>query len=358
MSMPERTALLASVAKPWDGNTYISRWCSGKKDTRGGEVLGLTWTGFGEGLAAYASAVVPKGEGQWFTPAFTKSGGCKDVDISAITQLALDADGVGDWFDMHGLLQGAGLAYLMHRSASHRPDRPKFHAHLPLFLYWSGEKLEWRAIYRHCVGWFSAAAGLSYDFSGKRPQFGFDKATDRKGQPWFPATRRSADAVIGEVICRPGLALDLEQFLEVTGFDADVNPLAKKERRPRARASAQAAAWIPQGPATPTSTPNFLVGLVFWAAGMLGAKVDDGKWCVLCPFRNEHTSGDGLDTSTVVFAPKRPGGSGWFHCSHSHCEGRSTREVLTALPPAAVAAGMAIHRDLTLASVGLYSGGR
>ncbi len=359
MSMPERAALLASVAAPWDGVTYISKWSGGKKDTRDGEVLGLAWADFGASLAAYAPTIVPKGLGQWFTPAFTTNGGCKDMDISSITQLALDADGVGEWFDMQSLLQSAGLAHVLHRSASHRPDRPKFHAHIPLFLHWSGQKTEWRAIYRHCVGWFSAAAGLSYDFTAKRPLFGFDKATDRMGQPWFPATRRSPDAVVGEVICRGGLALDLERFLHVTGFDAGVALVAKTAKERRVRVDSRGSVRSDQASATSTCTPDFLLGLAFWAAGMLGGKVGDGKWCVLCPFRSEHTTGNGgLDTSTVVFAPKRRGGPGKFHCSHAHCEGRTSREVLTALPPGAVATAIAMGRDLALTSVGVPSGGR
>jgi predicted P-loop ATPase len=40
-----------------------------------------------------------------------------------------------------------------------------------------------------------------------------------------------------------------------------------------------------------------------------------------------HTTGAPLDSSTVLFPAKSRGGSGAFHCSHSHCEGKTLAEV-------------------------------
>jgi hypothetical protein len=76
---------------------------------------------------------------------------------------------------------------------------------------------------------------------------------------------------------------------------------------------------------------------VFAAAGWLGARVDSARVSVRCPWASDHTVGtDGRDTSTVLFAPSGDRTLGWFHCSHSHCAGRSVEDVLAAAPAEAV----------------------
>ncbi|HKO49969.1 MAG TPA: bifunctional DNA primase/polymerase [Polyangiaceae bacterium] len=64
---------------------------------------------------------------------------------------------------------------------------------------------------------------------------------------------------------------------------------------------------------------SFVLGNAFLAAGWLGKQLRPGVWAVLCPNRDQHTTGQDFDTSTVIFAPAGPGGRGRFHCSHSHC---------------------------------------
>jgi Bifunctional DNA primase/polymerase, N-terminal len=59
-----------------------------------------------------------------------------------------------------------------------------------------------------------------------------------------------------------------------------------------------------------------------WIRGCRGDRL-----FILCPWRDEHTTGDCL-SSTVLFPPQEPGGLGWFHCSHSHCQGRGSLELL------------------------------
>jgi hypothetical protein len=354
-----RVELLASVAREWDGTAYISRWCNGKKGTYDGEALSMSWVDFGALLETYSHEIVGKGEGPWFTPGLTKNGRCRDEDISEITQLALDADNVGDWGPMQALLGETRIAHVMHRSSSHTPERPKWHLHIPLYLHWSGDKLEWRSIYRHCVAWFSAAAELSYNFNGRQSMYGFDKSTDRLGQPWFPPTRRNEDAVPAETICKQGLALDMEAFLHVTGFDLNFEPAPKdpRARKPkdatRHRRLASAMVKVTTG-----TMPDFLLGVAFDAAGMLGPKVGEDKWSVVCPWESEHTTGHALDSSTVIFSPTKKGRPGWFHCRHGHCEGRTVREVLMTLPAAALAAAIAAQRDAVIARAPLGGGER
>ncbi len=294
----------------------------------------------------------------WFAPATTKNGRCRDEDIEAITQLSLDADNVGDWDVMRRVLEDAGLAHIIQRSSSHTPERPKWHVHIPLFVHWSGAKREWRRLYRHCVGWFSAAAELKFDLNGAQPSFGFDKATDRLGQPWFPATRRTPESAPAETICREGLAFDLEHFLAITGFDWVEDPSTPSPRRTGRDKKAKRAKGVVRG--TPNGEANIgdsQLALAFLAAGMLGPNVGENKWAVVCPWEDEHTGGTPFDSSTVIFAPTRRHSPGWFHCSHSHCEGRGTREVLLALPRSALIDALALQREAHLRSRAAKSGG-
>jgi hypothetical protein len=48
---------------------------------------------------------------------------------------------------------------------------------------------------------------------------------------------------------------------------------------------------------------------------------------VLCPWHSEHT--DRVESGTIVFEPDN-NGTGWpgFHCHHSHCAGRTIRDVI------------------------------
>jgi hypothetical protein len=90
--------------------------------------------------------------------------------------------------------------------------------------------------------------------------------------------------------------------------------------------------------------------LAFGAAGWLHSRIDVDRVAVTCPWAHEHTSGRDGDTSTILFAPAAGHTLGWFHCSHSHCGGRTADEVRRSLPPDAVAAANAKQRA-TAASV-------
>lgn len=66
---------------------------------------------------------------------------------------------------------------------------------------------------------------------------------------------------------------------------------------------------------------SFVLGAAFDEAGWLGDEIRPGVFAVLCPNRNEHSTGEDFDTSTVIFAPGPGGQRGHFHCSHEHCRG-------------------------------------
>jgi hypothetical protein len=75
-----------------------------------------------------------------------------------------------------------------------------------------------------------------------------------------------------------------------------------------------------------------VLGCAFVHAGKAGRMLGLDKQAVECPWESDHTGGDRFDTSTVVFGPSQGNNLGFFHCSHAHCEGKTIREVLAALP--------------------------
>jgi len=319
-----RRALLAGARAKWDSLAVGTFWLHGKLDTHNGQRFSQPWNSFAEELRDYSHEIVEKGSGVWFSPALTSNGRCRDQDVNAITQLAFDADGVGDWQQFCTTLDSAGLAYIVQRSATHCSERAKWHAHVPLSLHWIGSKEQWRQIYRHSVGWFSVMAGLRIDLSV--PLFGFDLATDRLAQPWYLAARRSVEQNVPETLCQTGFALDLETFLRDTSFkfQAAQAPLARTKRAAR-------------GPSSGGShAPAALLCRAFQEAGWLGQQLRDGAIAALCPWRDQHGSGADFDSSTVIFPPSPGRRLGWFHCSHAHCRCRKQSDVWEVLPPSAL----------------------
>jgi P4 family phage/plasmid primase-like protien len=329
-------AILLGCVRPWDGTTAATVYFSGVYDTRDGDFLTGSWQDFGEFLVSYSSTVVvAKGAGAWFTPARSENGRCRDQDIVCIVQLSLDCDGAGDWDTLQEILSKAGLAYIVQRSSSHGPEKPKWHLHIPLYLHWSGSKKEWRRIYRHTVAWFSAVAGLRVDLSVVPPEYGFDSKPERLGQPWFIPVRRTEQDPVPETVIVEGGAFDFEAFLTATGFDpesvvAQVDTIADGGRARGVRAKTV------HGPAA-CQPGESLLELAFEEAGMLGPTNSEEKHAVRCPWEKSHTTGTTFDFSTILFPPKAGSDVGWFYCSHAHCEGHSNGDALNALPPEAVA---------------------
>lgn len=72
---------------------------------------------------------------------------------------------------------------------------------------------------------------------------------------------------------------------------------------------------------TPHSVPveaeSFYLGFLFSKAGMLGKEIKPGVFAVRCPNEHAHSQGEAYDSSTVIFAPEKPGGRGTFFCSHT-----------------------------------------
>lgn len=76
--------------------------------------------------------------------------------------------------------------------------------------------------------------------------------------------------------------------------------------------------WMTDAPLTaPVNPDTFYLGALFKHAHMLGPQVRPGVFCVRCPNETAHHAGAPFDSSTVIFAPKIPGGRGTFFCSHT-----------------------------------------
>lgn len=87
-----------------------------------------------------------------------------------------------------------------------------------------------------------------------------------------------------------------------------------------------------------TGAQSFL-GLAFDAMGWLGREHENGNVDARCPWCEAHSEGRGAgeDSSCVILPPRQQGDLGWLRCEHSHTEGRTMREVLAAIPDAALA---------------------
>ena len=87
----------------------------------------------------------------------------------------------------------------------------------------------------------------------------------------------------------------------------------------------------------PISAPSGDGWLVtaFRAAGWIGDPTATGCVAAKCPWSSSHTSGRDYDSSTVLVPPRAGSSMGWLHCSHAHCQGKTLRDVIDALPQSA-----------------------
>lgn len=80
------------------------------------------------------------------------------------------------------------------------------------------------------------------------------------------------------------------------------------------RSGGRAVEYTPH--AVPVDPESFALGVMFKRAGLLGREVRNGVFAVTCPNERAHRSASS-DSSTVIFAPEKPGGRGTFFCSHT-----------------------------------------
>jgi hypothetical protein len=165
-----------------------------------------------------------------------------------------------------------------------------------------------------------------------------------KGRMWRLPSRRRPDTgrykvplAAREVLHR--LATDLEAL---TGHprrglfwlpEEELYPCAGLVRfYEEARADLERQGTVTLSPRAPSSKPGVLYEL-FAARGWLGRELSAGRWPVICPWTDAHTTGMPSDSSTVLFGPGEGEELGWWHCSHAHCAGRGLRDVLAVFTP-------------------------
>lgn len=297
LSESEAATLLAACSGDLPSEVQWTQYEAGKTDTTNGAARSESFAAFGAMLADYAGRVVAKGTGRSFIGAVSRSGRCRDADLEAITLLTFDCDGAGEWHRVRRVLDEAGLAYIVQRSSSHTPEKPKWHLSLPLARPWSGDKPAWRAIFRFLVGTFAGIAEV----------LGFDNSTDRLMQPIFPAARRTKDQAPPETIVVSGRALDLDELLARGGFD----PAWRTART----------AYEPREPSS-VAPSDGLLALAFGRAAMLGPRIERDSikgFACECPRERLHSSGQRFDGSTMLADPSGPAGKGYFLCLHAHC---------------------------------------
>jgi hypothetical protein len=92
--------------------------------------------------------------------------------------------------------------------------------------------------------------------------------------------------------------------------------------------------YVPGG--TRGAIADSLLGELFERRGLVLASFAD-KWCVTCPWQDEHTTGNSL-SGTVLFPPIVPGGLGGLCCQHAHCAERGSEAALKMFSPEEIAA--------------------
>jgi hypothetical protein len=284
--------------------------------TWGGARFTVPWQGYGIWHSVNARAMAAKGDGFVYNPTSNCTGYRANESTEAMYALNLDCDGTGDWFELWSIIDGLGMATLMHRSGGYQPGLPKWRLTLPLaqpvITLGPASVLWWRLGY--------STARTVFGSLGRLLGPGFDPATDGPHHPWYPGSRRTVDAPPREVVQRTGRTLDLFALV---------------------------ASLPPPEMSVSTSTPNSglsatpsLLELAFEEAGMLGHDLGNGRRAVICPWNDSHTQPLSADadptSSTVIFGGRSGPNLGAFACAHS-CGNQSVDSVLDALPPEAVA---------------------
>lgn len=115
---------------------------------------------------------------------------------------------------------------------------------------------------------------------------------------------------------------------------------------------------LPAGeqPGTDGDAAWSVLGAAFESVGWLGKRLREGNRAVRCPWAHEHSGGKDFDTSTIIMPPRGASRVGWFHCSHSHCHGRTATDALNALGPQARAAADARYPKPDRTSSGQENG--
>lgn len=234
----------------------------------------------------------------WSTATFAGDHRTKS-NCQAVTMFGLDVDNAdGEIVTVaaaRALLDGRGLAYLLHETWSSTPERPKFRIAIPLVRPLPGGD-DWKR-------WVEAAV-VALGLAPLRHALDTAAMVDCARLWYLPGT--TPGGTMPAIVYQSGEVLDL--------------PIPEKPVKPRARKARRL------GRKAPSAGDPKTLDIVGWFTyhGCYRRPLDGGKHAVECPWAGEHTS-EG-QTDTVIW---ESGGAGWptFHCSHSHCVNRKLDDV-------------------------------
>lgn len=270
-------------------SALITQWPNLRTTT--GEGLETTWEQFFMSLAqapAYLGDLLHPG---WSAAQIDP---CErnDKNVVRLSALVLDYD-EGTSLDA-ACQTWEGFLGLLHTTRKHTVARPRFRIILPLSRHVTPTEY---------VSLWKWARDLA----------------SNAGQVVDPSTRN-----VSRFWYLPGIKEGgLYETRDISGEPVDVEAiLASAADKPRPQL-----AIVPR-PTTETFDGVSVLEKLFRNAGKLGRPLQRGKYTVVCRWAHEHTSGTDHDSSTVLW-PAKPGSKlGHVHCSHGHCAGRTTDDVL------------------------------
>ena len=269
---------------------------------------------------------------------WTTSGGTGMAELTTITGMFFDLDGGEDHSALLAALDDLQIAYLWAESCSSSSECIRWHLVLPLAepvtlpadtALQAQRTAHWSVQYAAVADWLCDLGGL--------PGREWDKSCKNANRVRFAGSRLSADAEPRKVILRGGRRIVWDALAAALGVAPWVPMLtpegepAALSLRPGSGSRAPVAPGEPDGGPTAGESTGSLLLKAASAWGTLGPAIGQpvSKYMVLCPWRDEHTTGQQAqgvhDSSTVIMVA----GGGGFKCAHSHCVDRTAREYLS-----------------------------
>jgi hypothetical protein len=302
-----------------------------------------SWKELAEIHEEACTLIVPKHEGHVYSPVRNISGHRCNQDTTKIYVCVLDADDVGASDKILKWLRKSGLAYIIHESATHRDEQPKFRVLIPLVgPYKAGteeSRERWKGHYNCLRLLFGSIAGLS--------GHGFDPACEAIAQPYFFGTRPNKETPPRKVHWSTGRAIDLDALAKKLPYV----PTSVRKASTNGKTQASYLEF------TASAEPS-LLELVFQELGWLGAPLSNGYGrMVRCPNNELHENpipqGYPPTSSTVLVYATTSANLGAIDCKHATCGGgyMAAADVLALCPQDVVARCRQLHGTVTAAEI-------
>ena len=304
-----------------------------------------TWEEHARLVAAQGRQVVAAKTDTLTACYFTSSGGCGLDEVEALTAMFFDIDSGEDATPLLAALNEMQIAYLWSESCSSSAELRMWHLVLPIVSQVVGDAppplvtmphdpilhaqrvAHWSKQYAAVADWMCDLGGLPRTW---------DKSCSNANRVRFVGARLSEDAPARKAICKGGRRIIWDALAAALGVAPWAPVLAEDgtpaaSTRPGSGARVNVAPGSPDGGPTVGESTGSLLLKAASAWGTLGPAIGQppSKYMVLCPWRDEHTTGQQAqgvhDSSTVIMVA----GGGGFKCAHSHCVDRTAREYLS-----------------------------